>query len=286
MKTSPFAEHFEPRPISTESEEQRIIDVLAAVVESLGSTVSPNTEVILHDIRNPSHSTHAIVNGHVTGRRLGDPIIAAPVDDQGLDLLYEDQPPTDGISASLGMYESKTRDGRRLKSSTLLLRNRQGKAFASICTNTDLTEFESLHAALQKLLGVDRPTPPESGSEARTVDEIIEEMVQDAVNTTGKPTALMDKQEKMQIVSELLRRGAFVIKGAVERVAHSLGVTRFTVYNYLDELGYPGGAKAASRKATGTTTKKRGTKTSATPTRKRAPPNALKPKKLNRLPID
>jgi hypothetical protein len=32
-----------------------------------------------------------------------------------------------------------------------------------------------------------------------------------------------------------------MIKGAVERVAQSLSVTRFTVYNYLEELGQPRG---------------------------------------------
>jgi predicted transcriptional regulator YheO len=32
-------------------------------------------------------------------------------------------------------------------------------------------------------------------------------------------------------------RGLFVIRGSVERVAARLGVTKFTIYNYLDEIG-------------------------------------------------
>ncbi|WP_321792715.1 transcriptional regulator [Burkholderia pyrrocinia] len=248
MKTQPFAEKFEPREISNESEEQKIIDVLSAVLEGLGSTISPNTEIILHDIRNPAHSTHAIVNGHVTGRQVGDPIIAAPVDDQGLDLLYRDQAPTNGISASIGSYESHTRDGRRLKSATVLFRNRQGKAFASVCTNTDLSEYQAMYESLQKLLGINKRLAAEKPESRPTIDEMIEEMVSEAVNKVGKPVTKMDKTEKLAIVMELLNRGVFVIKGSVERVAKSLAVSRFTIYNYLDELGYSRAAKAASQK--------------------------------------
>ncbi|MDE1181865.1 PAS domain-containing protein [Paraburkholderia sp.] len=250
MKTQPFAANFSHRDISSDEEEQKIIDILSLVLEGLGGTMPPNTEIILHDIRTPAHSTHTIINGHVSGRQVGDPIIAAPVDDQGLDLLYQDQPPSKGISASIGHYRSRMKDGRELKSATVLFRNRQGKAFASVCTNTDLSEYQSLHASLQKLLGVDQEAPQAALQEQRpTVDDLIEEMVSSAVNLVGKPAALMDKNEKMQIVFELLKRGVFVIKGSVERVAHSLSVSRFTIYNYLEELGYSGGAKAASKQA-------------------------------------
>lgn len=250
MKTTPFAANFSHRDISNEEEEQKIIDILSLVLECLGGTVPPSTEIILHDIRHPAHSTHTIINGHVSGRQKGDPIIAAPVDDQGLDLLYEDQAPSNGISASIGHYRSRMKDGRELKSATVLFRNRQGKAFASVCSNTDLSEFQVLHASLQKLLGVATESPQNTLQEKRpTVDELIEEMVSSAVNLVGKPVASMDKSEKIQIVFELLKRGVFVIKGSVERVAVSLSVTRFTIYNYLEELGYSGGAKAASKQA-------------------------------------
>jgi predicted transcriptional regulator YheO len=47
----------------------------------------------------------------------------------------------------------------------------------------------------------------------------------------------MRKEHKMQVVSELDRRGFFLIKQAAETAATALGVTRFTIYNYLNELG-------------------------------------------------
>jgi predicted transcriptional regulator YheO len=66
---------------------------------------------------------------------------------------------------------------------------------------------------------------------------------------------MMDKSQKLKVVSELVKRGVFMIKGAVDRVAQSLSVTRFTIYNYLDELGQadksitPAARKQVAKKA-------------------------------------
>jgi predicted transcriptional regulator YheO len=42
-------------------------------------------------------------------------------------------------------------------------------------------------------------------------------------------------------VRALQSRGMFQLRDAVETVASSLLVTRFTIYNYLNEIGYQAG---------------------------------------------
>ena len=44
----------------------------------------------------------------------------------------------------------------------------------------------------------------------------------------------MTRAEKQQLVRYLDERGAFALRRSVESVAETLGVSRFTVYNYLD----------------------------------------------------
>ena len=44
----------------------------------------------------------------------------------------------------------------------------------------------------------------------------------------------MTRADKQQLVRYLDERGAFALRKAVESVAETLGVSRFTVYNYLD----------------------------------------------------
>jgi hypothetical protein len=51
---------------------------------------------------------------------------------------------------------------------------------------------------------------------------------------TGKPLADLDRRAKQEIVRSLEARGAFSVRHGVETVASALGVSRFTVYNYLN----------------------------------------------------
>ncbi|MEW1685022.1 helix-turn-helix domain-containing protein [Streptomyces sp. T12] len=50
----------------------------------------------------------------------------------------------------------------------------------------------------------------------------------------GQPLADLDRKAKQEIVRGLEARGAFAVRHGVETVASALGVSRFTVYNYLN----------------------------------------------------
>ncbi|MEU6982593.1 helix-turn-helix domain-containing protein [Streptomyces sp. NPDC046324] len=50
----------------------------------------------------------------------------------------------------------------------------------------------------------------------------------------GMPLAALDRKAKQEAVRMLEARGAFSVRHGVETVAGALGVSRFTVYNYLN----------------------------------------------------
>lgn len=50
----------------------------------------------------------------------------------------------------------------------------------------------------------------------------------------GMPLAELDRKTKQSVVRVLETRGAFTVRHGVETVAGALGVSRFTVYNYLN----------------------------------------------------
>jgi hypothetical protein len=50
----------------------------------------------------------------------------------------------------------------------------------------------------------------------------------------GEPLADLDRKAKQEVVRVLESRGAFSVRHGVETVASALGVSRFTVYNYLN----------------------------------------------------
>ncbi|GLF97959.1 helix-turn-helix domain-containing protein [Streptomyces yaizuensis] len=50
----------------------------------------------------------------------------------------------------------------------------------------------------------------------------------------GMPLSELDRRTKQMVVRTLEARGAFAVRHGVETVAGALGVSRFTVYNYLN----------------------------------------------------
>ena len=66
------------------------------------------------------------------------------------------------------------------------------------------------------------------------MDRAIDELIQLAEAQIRLPIGQMSRAQKQQVVRFLDERGAFNLKKSVETVADALGVSRFTVYNYLD----------------------------------------------------
>ncbi len=52
----------------------------------------------------------------------------------------------------------------------------------------------------------------------------------------GKPVESMTRAERRQLVSILEESGFFSIQKAVPYAAERLGVTRYTIYNYLKQI--------------------------------------------------
>jgi hypothetical protein len=66
------------------------------------------------------------------------------------------------------------------------------------------------------------------------VDRALEGLIAAAEEQVGRPVAGMSRADKQRVVRFLDERGVFALRKAVETVADTLGVSRFTVYNYLD----------------------------------------------------
>ncbi|BAJ32098.1 MULTISPECIES: helix-turn-helix domain-containing protein [Kitasatospora] len=68
------------------------------------------------------------------------------------------------------------------------------------------------------------------------LDRLLAEMTR---QFDGRPLAELDRAEKQRVVALLEERGAFTVRHGVETVASALGVSRFTVYNYLNRQEKP-----------------------------------------------
>jgi hypothetical protein len=66
------------------------------------------------------------------------------------------------------------------------------------------------------------------------LDDALDHLIAQGEAYVGKSVSEMSRKDKQQLVRFLDERGAFALRKAVERVADTMNVSRFTVYNYLD----------------------------------------------------
>ena len=64
----------------------------------------------------------------------------------------------------------------------------------------------------------------------------MESIMEMSIRKLGKQPPSMTRDEKVLLVQSLESQGAFLIRGAVEHVAKAMGVSKFTIYNYLKEI--------------------------------------------------
>jgi predicted transcriptional regulator YheO len=215
-----------------------VLSVLRPVVEAIGRTVGSHCEVVLHDLRVPERSIVAIGNGAVTGRRIGGPVVGGPVKDIALRLLDS---ATRSSTLTVG-YRTQTRDGRELRSTSLVLRTPSGKPVIALCLNVDLSAFTMVRVLLEEITKP-APAPVDTPVEETQLDvgDVIPQMIQEALAEVGKPPKFMDREDRLRAVGLMHERGLFLIRGGVERAAAALGISKFTLYGYLKEVRFTAG---------------------------------------------
>jgi predicted transcriptional regulator YheO len=192
--------------------------LLSQLIEGLQTTLGRTAEITLHNFRNPDHSLAAIA-GKVTGRSVGAPMT---------DRLLETMRRHGNDAPNIINVKTRTRDGRLLRSSTLFIRNSKGKVIGSMGINVDLTDQELAARVLADLVG--------SIDFAADVSETMQSMIEIALHQSGRAPQLLSREERLELIRILDTKGLFLIRGAVDEVATRLGVSRFTVYGYLDEI--------------------------------------------------
>lgn len=200
---------------------KEIIDILEKIAEGISKTFGDNCEVLVADLNNPNKSIISIYNGHVTGRKATDSLSVL-----GLKAIREKHVESDLIN-----YHAKTKDGKLIKCSTFHIK--AGKDVLALGINYDYTNLAMAHSTLENFFQVEEETKDEFYSSS---NEILEDMIADALKIIGKPPSLMNKADRIKVVKYLDERGALLIQKGVQIIADALNVSRYTIYNYLNEI--------------------------------------------------
>lgn len=69
-----------------------------------------------------------------------------------------------------------------------------------------------------------------------SIRDALDDILRMAEREIGAPANEWERAEKQRVVRMLDERGAFLLRGAVDDIAQIMGVSRITIYNYLNAL--------------------------------------------------
>lgn len=212
-----------------------LIDVYKRLAHALATQFGSNCEIVVHDLetKDPERSIVVIENGHVTGRSEGDGPSHVVLEAIKAGTVHK-------LEDRLA-YLTKTSDGRVLRSSTVFIRNAENKVVGILGINYDITVLVAASHALNDLTGhVTEESSSSASSEApeaivTNVADLLDNLIQQSVELIGKPAAMMSKDERVRAIRFLNDTGAFLITKSGPKVCKYFGISKYTLYSYLDE---------------------------------------------------
>jgi predicted transcriptional regulator YheO len=204
----------------------RDMDLFSRLAKGIARHFGPNCEVAVHDLTSGVRDSTIVIieNGHVTGRSVGDGPSHVV-----LTALMEGETAEDHLC-----YLTKTADGKILKSSTIFLRDENGAVIGVMALNFDISLMLAMEETLQGIT-LSENTEREPEKIPQNVSDLLDELIGQSVRVVGKPVALMSREDKVHAIRFLRDTGAFLITKSGDRVSKYFGISKFTLYNYLDE---------------------------------------------------
>ena len=195
--------------------ERQIFDTCRQMMTGFSKLLGPDTELALHDLK--TRELVYIVNGGITGRDAGYRMESS-VYDAILELVDEN-----GLVIG---YPSRSREGKTLRASHIVLRDADGKPAALLCINQDTSKWEAVRDLIDAMI---------SSRSENYIQTMTRRVIMDVVEQ-AKPVNLENKEVKLGILQKLESKGVFSVKDAVPIVCKTLSISQATLYNYLREL--------------------------------------------------
>lgn len=197
------------------------------VANMLAQTFGKSCEVVIHDLTQPESSVVYVANGTVTGRKEG----------QSFDHLIRQVLLNKNFKDDCTVnYVFETEDGKKIKSSSALLRNTEGEVVGMLCINYDLTVSYLIQEELSAFLP--QPFSYSTTSEDEVLEQdvltIVDELIDNIIRNTD--VGNLKRKDNLEIIRFMDEKGIFLVKGAIDKVAASMGLSKVTIYSYLDEV--------------------------------------------------
>lgn len=127
-----------------------------------------------------------------------------------------------------------TKDSKEIKSSTALIRNTNSEVIGALCVNYDLEAMKDMKKFLDDFLYVEEEQIAYNVEPFDHVMEIVDDLIDKIVGNVNVDD--LKRKDKISLIHFMDKKGIFLMKGSIEKVATKLNISKVTVYSYLDEI--------------------------------------------------
>lgn len=213
------------------------LETLIPIANALALTIGPNCEIAIHDLSRPHNSIYYITNGEITGRHSGDSL--SPLFTNLIELAIQNQD-------SLINYHT-VENNRSLKCTKVLIRDENKEVIGCFCVNIAIDEYlcaKKLISDFCRTESIDTFHPQifKDDNSTDQIDGMMKELISNTYNDFRKDKGQLSSKDRFEMVRFLDDKGVFRVKDAVDIVANTLKISKFTVYSYLNKLKETNGA--------------------------------------------
>lgn len=201
---------------------EEAFEFLDRTARGIAETFGSSCETLVHDMGLPSHPILSIYNGHVSGRSVG-----STMDILGNSRELDD----DALKTDFVNLYATTPSGKQIKSSTFHLIGEDYNLALGI--NFDYTSLVYANRILVDLMSAEADL---KSALWQGGDSALSDLFDECLAALGKPADALGKADRLKLVAMLEQKNAFSYRKSVPFVSRRLGVSRYTVYKYLDEL--------------------------------------------------
>jgi predicted transcriptional regulator YheO len=192
------------------------------LVSALGETFVPLCEVVLHDLTDPEHAIVQIEN-NLSGRQVGD-----SATELGLARMADRKFPD-----VIANYANTFADGRPAKSTSIGIKDKAGNFIAAICINIDVAYLRSVSVYLNELTRLKPEGAPVNETLSTKRRSELQAKIMAYSAARNREARSLTSDEKRELLQQLAEDGELETRGAAEKIAAIIGVSRSNVYYYL-----------------------------------------------------
>jgi predicted transcriptional regulator YheO len=119
-----------------------------------------------------------------------------------------------------------------LKSTTIYIRDEDNRVIGIFAINYDITNYIMMDYSLKSLIGTNDENPEKI---TRDVNSLLDDLIKQSVKLVNKPVSQMNREDKIRAIRFLQEKGAFLITKSGDKVSKYFGISKFTLYNYIEK---------------------------------------------------